>query len=376
MLNVDSQSSFNNILVTVIGEISNKSEPSRKFVQSFVLAEQPNGYYVLNDIFRYLNDDDDEEVPADEEAKQQPVQPAPPAAPTGVEPTPQPVTQERNVSSLEAAQEVDEKLQETVSGTGEAKNETAPPAEQEALAQKSAPTSSVAPQTEQSREPLEPQQSQPLQTEEPREPEHTPAEPTKATTPKLEKQASAGPKAPVSWASIARNSKSPAVAVPVVPVTPAVKPVPASSPAPPANATVSTTISAAAPVADSTPSPAAPLTTTSTPAQATASSESASQTAQNNAVPAEDGSVPPVSNGSEWQTAGSEHRQRQQKPIMVSSEGEHNTLAYIKNVTEKISPSALKQTLQRYGPLKDFDVNRNKVSLFLVSGTLILCANI
>lgn len=65
VLNVDSQASFANILITVIGEISNKSEPSRKFVQTFVLAEQPNGYYVLNDIFRYLVDEEEFDIDRD-----------------------------------------------------------------------------------------------------------------------------------------------------------------------------------------------------------------------------------------------------------------------------------------------------------------------
>jgi hypothetical protein len=60
VLNVDSQASFESIVVQVIGEMSNKSEPHHRFVQTFVLATQQNGYYVLNDIFRYLNDDEDE----------------------------------------------------------------------------------------------------------------------------------------------------------------------------------------------------------------------------------------------------------------------------------------------------------------------------
>ena len=52
--NVDSQASDSNIVIQVIGEISNKSQPHRKFTQTFVLATQTNGYFVLNDIFRYL----------------------------------------------------------------------------------------------------------------------------------------------------------------------------------------------------------------------------------------------------------------------------------------------------------------------------------
>lgn len=54
-------------MVQVIGEISNKAAAHRKFVQTFVLAEQPKGYFVLNDIFRYMLEDEEEEM-EDEEA--------------------------------------------------------------------------------------------------------------------------------------------------------------------------------------------------------------------------------------------------------------------------------------------------------------------
>jgi len=55
---VDCQPSHNGgILVLVVGNLSNKGEPSRKFVQTFFLAEQTKGvYFVLNDIFRYLEE--------------------------------------------------------------------------------------------------------------------------------------------------------------------------------------------------------------------------------------------------------------------------------------------------------------------------------
>lgn len=49
-------------MVQVIGEISNKAAAHRKFVQTFVLAEQPKGYFVLNDIFRYILEDEEEEM--------------------------------------------------------------------------------------------------------------------------------------------------------------------------------------------------------------------------------------------------------------------------------------------------------------------------
>ncbi|KAJ8110824.1 hypothetical protein OPT61_g6424 [Boeremia exigua] len=59
--NVDSQGSDANIVIQVIGEISNKGQPHKRFAQTFVLAEQTNGYFVLNDIFRYLAEDSEEE---------------------------------------------------------------------------------------------------------------------------------------------------------------------------------------------------------------------------------------------------------------------------------------------------------------------------
>src|SRR5260221_529924 len=60
---VDAQSSANNgIIIQVIGEMSNNGEPWRKFAQTFFLAEQPNGYFVLNDIFRFLKEESGDDV--------------------------------------------------------------------------------------------------------------------------------------------------------------------------------------------------------------------------------------------------------------------------------------------------------------------------
>jgi len=65
--NVDSQSSADGgIVIQVLGEMSNKGGKWRKFAQTFFLAQQPNGFYVLNDIFRYLNDEDVDEDDEDD----------------------------------------------------------------------------------------------------------------------------------------------------------------------------------------------------------------------------------------------------------------------------------------------------------------------
>ncbi|TNY17056.1 hypothetical protein DMC30DRAFT_370312, partial [Rhodotorula diobovata] len=56
--NVDSQGSAQGgIIVQVIGEMSNANGPWRKFAQTFFLAEQPHGYFVLNDICRYIKEE-------------------------------------------------------------------------------------------------------------------------------------------------------------------------------------------------------------------------------------------------------------------------------------------------------------------------------
>lgn len=56
--NVDCQvSSEDGIIIQVLGEMSNKGSSSHKFAQTFFLAKQPNGYFVLNDIIRFLKED-------------------------------------------------------------------------------------------------------------------------------------------------------------------------------------------------------------------------------------------------------------------------------------------------------------------------------
>lgn len=54
---VDAQESLNggvNVLVT--GFLTDKDNVLRKFTQSFFLAPQDKGYFVLNDMFRYIEE--------------------------------------------------------------------------------------------------------------------------------------------------------------------------------------------------------------------------------------------------------------------------------------------------------------------------------
>ncbi|KAG7949058.1 hypothetical protein I3843_13G040800 [Carya illinoinensis] len=56
ILTVDSQDSFNGgVLVLVTGYLTAKDSLRRKFTQTFFLAPQDIGYFVLNDVFRYVD---------------------------------------------------------------------------------------------------------------------------------------------------------------------------------------------------------------------------------------------------------------------------------------------------------------------------------
>lgn len=53
---VDAQESFSGgVHVLVTGYLTGKNNSVRNFAQSFFLAPQDNGYFVLNDMFRYLD---------------------------------------------------------------------------------------------------------------------------------------------------------------------------------------------------------------------------------------------------------------------------------------------------------------------------------
>lgn len=52
----------NGFLVLVTGCLIGKNDVRRKFTQSFFLAPQERGYYVSNDLFRYVDDKEPEDV--------------------------------------------------------------------------------------------------------------------------------------------------------------------------------------------------------------------------------------------------------------------------------------------------------------------------
>ncbi|TXT15702.1 hypothetical protein VHUM_00205 [Vanrija humicola] len=262
---IDSQSSAGGgILIQVLGEMSNANKPWRKFAQTFFLAEQPNGYFVLNDIFRYLKEDTDEEEPEVEEA---PVVSAAPAAKAEA-------AQEKQAEAVPVAAEVEKPKQEVV-------EEVAAPAYEEPVveaAKEAEPEPTPAPVEEPvaaepepvAEEPAAPQ-SAPV-AEEPATKAAAPATngaaaPTAAAAaPAAPAAAPAAPAKPKSWATLAAGGPAKSwssiasnVAAPAAAAAPAKK---AETPAAPA---------AASPAPAATPA-AAPASGAATPAPAGARS--------------------------------------------------------------------------------------------------------
>lgn len=317
--NVDSQGSFEkSIVIQVIGEMSMKGAPHKKFVQTFVLAKQHNGYYVLNDIFRYIAEEEEEEL---EEA------PAPePEASLAPEPETQLGTlpSSDNLAEQERGAEKVDSLLEKKAGSE--------PAALSAVANgtSEAPESTTEESTTEPETVEEPENAvESVEAEVPQDPVPTPAQ----SSPKPQKAAPAAPKelaappkpaAPKTWASMLAGN------------------------------------AAAAAKAAAAPVPATPSVTQSQSKKNNNAAVSQVASAQTTG----DDSQPLPSPGG-WQTAGQDHskKQNRQQSNSVSGAAPEKTtvLGYIKNVTEKVDAAVLKSTLSKYGKLDYFDVSRQKV---------------
>lgn len=361
--NVDSQGSDSSIVIQVIGEMSNKSQPRRKFVQTFVLAEQTNGYFVLNDIFRYLKEDEEELVEGEETQPEQPAatvdieEPAPPAE----DPTPKTLTSSEDTAAQgHDAEQVDKELEEVIRQDETAEKETSPPpaavingtpvpetdidgAEEAPAAATTAEESQEdAPSTAEAAEAVaamdSPVAEEVLEPEKPESPKPSPvAEPAKpAPAPPAAQAPLPKPAAPKTWASLAASANR--VAIPKAPtssISPAQQQPKAAPPA---------------------PAPA--------PAQASAPSVSASETPAAPAAPARETS-PATSQGdssSGWQAVGGDNKRQSRAQAQSTVAEQPNTRAYIKNVHEGIEGEALRSALTKYGELRYLDISRQRVS--------------
>ncbi|RYC54503.1 hypothetical protein CHU98_g11707 [Xylaria longipes] len=345
--NVDSQASFENIVIQVIGETSNKAGDPKKFVQTFVLAQQPSGYFVLNDILRFIDDE------GEEEPTEQPEVEAPSAeveAPVAVveeakeaEPVEESSAQEQP-ASLDA-EVVDKKLEEVSATPQEAASvngDTAPePAPEEPAATAEVNTEAAdetVPDPDAAAQELAEETVQ--QPEKPKDPSPTPVAsrqpPAAAAAP-----TPAQPPKPMTWASRLAATGPPKLN----PATPLTKTAPAPTPARPA----------------ATAAPNAAPTAAPTAAQMSATSAQVAETAAS-AAPA----VPAKEAGPEWQTAGSDSK-RQNRPQSISAHPaeKEGTLGYVKYVTDKVVREDLEAALAQYGELAYFDINRQKNCAFV-----------
>ncbi len=342
--NVDSQESFKNIVVQVIGEMSNKAAPHRKFVQTFVLAEQPNGYFVLNDIFRYINEEEEEE-PENEESNGNEALVTGAESATLIE-SADPYQQQIHAEQVDSKLEDEASNQTNVSGndptdlatngdtatqdttleveTVEAADATgaldasdahvtdieAPGEANEGEAAQDSSEAGIAAIDE-------------LQPEKPKDPDPTPVAsppaPPRTTPAQAPPVVPAKPAAPKTWARLVADNR---VAQPAIPI----------------KAPTSSTPKAAQPTANRSVTP--PATPSVSPGR-----------------PQENGN-------SGWQTAGLENGKRQgrQQPTSGSNEKGNVTLGYVKNVTERVNASELRETFLKYGKLTYFDVSRQRVT--------------
>jgi len=359
--NVDSQASDSNIVIQVIGEISNKSQPHKKFTQTFVLATQTNGYFVLNDIFRYLIEEEEEQQPEQQEAaapaqeQEEVIQTAPAVQSGNQEPVPsaseeaEPKTLTSSMDPLAVehdANQVDKELEDKVLKTEEpltavVNGDSTPEPEQVAEAEE-APAAAVASEEEQpaaTTEPTEPLQptttaEADLQPEKPKDPSPSPvATPAQQAPP----QPAAPPKpaAPKTWASLAASAHR--VATPAAPTTQS-----QSRPQQPA---------------------AKPAVQTPTPAAAASPAQSQSTPPTAPAAQREQPATPATDAQDEWTAVGGSHGRQQSRAANTQQQEQGpQSRGYIKNVHEGIEFQDLKAQLEKFGETTYFDIARQKVS--------------
>ena len=293
---------------------------------------------MLNDIFRYILDEEEEveegNVAVTNGAVEE--QTAAAAAPLDAEETvPATLTSSNDpVQQKHGIEHIDRKLEEEVLNKTEGQQpDTASSVEVPAVKlAEDAPvaavkdTSSPPPVPEQIAESL-PAEDQP---EKPRDPDPTPiASPPKPTKVAPAEVPAAPPKlaaAPKTWANLVASKG----------ITAATAPGGVKAPQP------------------ATPAPLKPRTTNSSTKESTTPPTTAGEE-----IPAK-----PQQNGgsSGWQMAGTDNKQRPNRQHSQSvSSNQDNVMGYVKNVTEKVDASLLRATLTSFGRLAYFDVSRQKV---------------
>lgn len=320
--NVDSQGSDANIVIQVIGEISSQGQPHKRFCQTFVLAEQTNGYFVLNDIFRYLTEEPEEEEDVqDANATDGLEEPAPTAA------VPQDET-EQATTSADDLSKVDDKLAEVAQQESTNDEVAAAAPAQQVPEEVEQPKVEEAPAAveEASKETEVPAKEKAPEPEKPAAPAQIPAASAQKAAPVAMPSGPPKPTVPKTWASLAASAHK--VATPVV----------------------------AAPAAQQAPSQP----------KAAATAQPAADKPAQQAAPARDQS-PPASQGEAtgWQTATGHKKEQSRAQNQGPAADPDQKRAYIKNVYSQVEEATLKATLSKFGEVEYLDVSRPKVSFKL-----------
>lgn len=329
--NVDSQGSDANIVIQVIGEISNQGQPHKRFVQTFVLAEQTNGYFVLNDIFRYLAEETEDE----EEVQQEPAaNGTEEPAPTAVVPKDESATQgEQVANSEEDLTKVDQKLEEVAQEEPSTEKTTATGPTEEATEAEKVPETEKAPAatTEEAPKEAEAPAERAVEEEKPKEPAATSAPATKQATPVAMPSGPPKPAAPRTWASLAASAHK--VATPVV-AAPAAQQAPKEAKA----ATTATQSTAAAPAQASAPA-----------------REQSPATSQGEAAG--------------WQSVTAHKKEQSRTQAQAPAADADQKRAYIKNVYSQVQEGSLRAALSKFGEIEYLDLSRGKVSEYATTIT-------
>ncbi|KAI7958857.1 hypothetical protein MJO28_002648 [Puccinia striiformis f. sp. tritici] len=367
--NVDSQSSADGgIIVQVLGEMSNQAGPWRKFAQTFFLAEQPNGFFVLNDIFRYMKEEDDD---AEDEPEAEPVT----------------VTEDvaHSETSLNAVGGADSALSSTNTAVVESSNK---PVDSPAVAPPPPPPAQSSVHAPEEPVPAEPAPSQPAAPSQvngfhPEPREDKPPEPSTESIKLASKPAQPEAPAATPSADAAVNTPSPAAAPSVaLPTAPSVEQ-PKAKVEPTAPAGPSTVPSPAnangrptAPQSKPAPAPAAAPSKPTEPSQPPAPKTWASLAASGKSawgqshLAASQGvsSAPSATSqpATEPTPAQSQNRQAGGGPQHASPAAITTGSCFIKSVNENIDEKTLKEQLvKKFGPIKELDIVRNKACGFL-----------
>jgi len=330
--NVDSQGSDANIVIQVIGEISNQGQPHKRFVQTFVLAEQTNGYFVLNDIFRYLAEEPEQD---DEQEQAQPANGVTEPAPTAAVPENADLNKSDEIAtSEEDLNKVDEKLQEAAQEEPSAP-EVAPaaPAQQvpEEIEQPAAEEAPAAVEEKTAEEPKAPVEEA-VEAEKPAAPTSAPAPSAQKAAPVAMPSGPPKPSAPRTWASLAASAHK--VATPVVNA--------------PASQQASTQPKAAAAAAAAAPTQATTAAPSQSPAPAREQSPATSQ-----------------GEAAGWQTATGHKKEQSRAQNAGPAADPDQKRAYIKNVNSQVEDGALKAALSKFGEVEYLDISRGKNCAFV-----------